>query len=75
MAVNKCPVCAGKGKMHWTFYPDAPEPTTAAETSWVTCRSCYGSGVIRDEQASQKDGSPFRIDYLENTSGPTGIIP
>lgn len=66
MAIHKCPVCAGKGKMHYSFYPDAPEPTTAASTNWVTCRSCHGAGVVSDEALKKNDSSS----HVEHLHGP-----
>lgn len=45
---HRCPICGGCGKMPRDFYPDLRDPgfTTAVRESYVTCRSCGGTGLV-----------------------------
>ena len=56
MTVSICPVCSGRGKKKSTFYPDIPQDTTAV-SEYVTCRSCGGTGVIKETVYPPPGGS------------------
>ena len=51
MAVQKCPVCSGKGMVQSSFYPDIPQGLTGTPV-WVQCRACAGQGVFHDSPPS-----------------------
>lgn len=44
--VQKCPVCEGRGTMPRSFYKDTP--AKKEESGRVECKSCNGTGIVRD---------------------------
>ena len=48
MGVNICPVCFGVGRKKRGFYPDSPPRPGTTNEEYVLCRSCGGSGIIKE---------------------------
>ena len=55
--VYKCPVCEGRGFVYTGFYSDTVSPIyTSNSYGKNTCRSCFGTGIIRDFCPASKKG-------------------
>ena len=54
MSVERCPICAGTGKVPSDFYPDLAKNLH----QWVNCRGCGGSGVFVIPEMSPLFPSP-----------------
>jgi len=42
----RCPVCLGKGIVSSGFYDVSTQYWTTSDTSFITCRTCLGTGIV-----------------------------
>ena len=56
-----CPVCRGTGRVPQGFYPG---PAYDVYAKLETCRTCWGSGVIWEEQPETDQSLRSKLDSL-----------
>jgi len=63
----KCPICNGAKEVHHTLYDTAFHPRMTADSTRVSCKSCYGTGLVYGDEKTIMDIPDAPMGDVEST--------